>query len=110
MNQGPSGREQSLQTFLHNFVARALGGRRQPSLHLRYAHRVGHPETSSLHIQVAPRARRAIVLAEHADRQDHRFVERFRLDVHGMADAVGASEGDGAGAGGHVGEDTTDGE
>ena len=99
--QGPSGSEQSLQPLLHDFVARALGGRREPRLYLGDAHRVGHARTPGLHIQVARGTRRAIVLAERADRQDHRFVERLRLDVHGMANAVGAGERDSTGSGGH---------
>jgi len=40
------------------------------------------------------------MLAEGADREDHRFVECLRLDVHGMVDTVVAGERDGAGADG----------
>ena len=50
------------------------------------------------------------MFAEGADREDHRLVERLRLDIHGMPDALGASERDSAGAGGHVGEDIIRGE
>jgi hypothetical protein len=92
--------EQSLQPFLHDLVARALGGRPQPILDLRHVHRVGDTRAARFHFQLARGARRAVMLAEGADRQDHRFVGRFRLNVHGMPDAVGAGERDGAGAGG----------
>src|SRR5579859_5427349 len=37
-------REQSLQPFLHDLVARALDGRPQPILHLGHAHRVRHSQ------------------------------------------------------------------
>ena len=47
---------------------------------------------------------------EGADREDYGFVQRLRLDVHGMPDAVGSGERNSAGAGGHVREDIIEGE
>jgi len=94
-------REQSIQPVLRDLVPGALGGLCQPLLHLLHAHRVSDARALGLHFQLARRPRRAIVLAERANRQRHPFVERLRLDVYRMADAVMASEGDGAGADGH---------
>ena len=39
--------------------------------------------------------RGAIILPERADREDHGLIERLRLHVHGMADAVVAGKRDG---------------
>ena len=71
---------------------------------------LGYARTLGLHVQLARRARRTIVFAEGADREDYGFVQRLRLDVHGMPDAVGSGERNSAGAGGHVREDIIEGE
>ena len=60
-------REQPLQPLLHDLVARALGGRLQPILHLPHAHRVGHARAPGFNLQLTCRARRALVFAERAD-------------------------------------------
>ena len=40
--------------------------------------------------RIGPRGK--VVFPERADRQDHRLVERFRVDAHGMPDAVWAGK------------------
>ena len=43
----------------------------------------------------------AIVLAERADRQDYCLIERLRLDIHRVPDAVMAGERNSVGTGWH---------